>query len=201
MPDRYEPDYPLLLRSLAHDLRTPLATMYGFAKTIERLGDLDERQVRFLRLIQGAGEDLDRLVGHAAAIGHALTPGREPEVESFTPRLLADRVVAALPPREDGRRVGVVATDGGAIETDGERASRAIALIADAGLRLDPARADVAVEIDAERVVIDALPPVIARGLLAPGRDVALESAKVLLGSLAVPIAERDGVVELCLSA
>jgi signal transduction histidine kinase len=60
------------LVSLAcHDLRTPLATIGGFAKTLGRSGELDERSVRFVGLIDAAADqmtELLELLGLAARI-------------------------------------------------------------------------------------------------------------------------------------
>ena len=41
-----------------HDLRTPLATVYGFARTLERGGNLDERSLRFMTMISEASEQM-----------------------------------------------------------------------------------------------------------------------------------------------
>ena len=58
------------MSAVAHDLRTPLATIYGFAKTIERGGGLDERQERFLGLIIAAAADMDRMIENVSTVGH-----------------------------------------------------------------------------------------------------------------------------------
>jgi light-regulated signal transduction histidine kinase (bacteriophytochrome) len=51
------------LVSLAcHDLRTPLATVNGFAKTLLRSSDLDEREARFVDLIDAAAGQMTELL-------------------------------------------------------------------------------------------------------------------------------------------
>jgi signal transduction histidine kinase len=51
------------LVSLAcHDLRTPLATVYGFARTLTRTGELDERSQRFVGMIEEASEQMTELL-------------------------------------------------------------------------------------------------------------------------------------------
>jgi len=71
------------LVSLAcHDLRTPLATIGGFAKTLNRAGELDGPSGHFVELIDAAAEQMTgllELLGLAARIeggryGPALTP-------------------------------------------------------------------------------------------------------------------------------
>ena len=51
------------LVSLAcHDLRTPLATVNGFAKTLTRAGTLPERESRFVGLIESAADQMTSLL-------------------------------------------------------------------------------------------------------------------------------------------
>ena len=51
------------LVSLAcHDLRTPLATVNGFAKTLTRGGTLDEREAHFVEVIESAAEQMTALL-------------------------------------------------------------------------------------------------------------------------------------------
>ncbi len=45
-----------------HDLRTPLATVYGFSRTLERGGELDERSARFVTMISQASEQMTSLL-------------------------------------------------------------------------------------------------------------------------------------------
>ena len=54
--------FPRLVTLACHDLRTPLATVNGFAKTLLRNGELDDQTLRFLGLIDAAGEQIADLL-------------------------------------------------------------------------------------------------------------------------------------------
>ncbi len=182
MPDRYTPDMSLFLRSLAHDLRTPLASVYGFAKTIERLGDPDERTRRFLTLIQDAAVDLERQIDLAGVTGHALSPGFEPVRAEITLRAFGLRIEGDLAPRTDGRSFDIDLDSIARIETDPERASRAVALLLEACLRNDPGLTKARLRFVGDALAIERLPPAIAATFNDHGRDLQLETAKTLLG-------------------
>ena len=52
-------DFPSLVSLACHDLRTPLATVQGFAKTLLRIEELeDEKRTRYLGLIDAASGEL-----------------------------------------------------------------------------------------------------------------------------------------------
>src|SRR5690348_17248201 len=76
MPAR---SFPRLVSLACHDLRTPLATIYGFARTLGRTAELDERSARFLQMIEQASEQMTDLLdqlGVAARIeGKRWEPG------------------------------------------------------------------------------------------------------------------------------
>ena len=56
-------DFPSLVSLACHDLRTPLATVQGFAKTMLRVDDLDgEKRERYLGLIDTAADELVELL-------------------------------------------------------------------------------------------------------------------------------------------
>src|SRR6188508_3461568 len=54
--------FPELVSLACHDLRTPLATVNGFAKTLVRSGDLGDREARFVGLIDAAAEQMADLL-------------------------------------------------------------------------------------------------------------------------------------------
>src|SRR6476469_1930946 len=63
--------FPRVVSLACHDLRTPLATIYGFARTLTRADGLDERSQRFLAMIEEASEQMTALLdelGTAARI-------------------------------------------------------------------------------------------------------------------------------------
>jgi len=51
--------FPRLVSLACHDLRTPLATVNGFAKTLTRGGTLGEREAHFVDLIEAAADQND----------------------------------------------------------------------------------------------------------------------------------------------
>ena len=63
--------FPRLVSLACHDLRTPLATVYGFARTLSRGEGLDDRSARFLGMIEEASEQMTGMIdeiGTAARI-------------------------------------------------------------------------------------------------------------------------------------
>ena len=56
-------DFPSLVSLACHDLRTPLATVQGFAQTLQRLDGLEpEKQERYLGMIETASLELAELL-------------------------------------------------------------------------------------------------------------------------------------------
>ena len=56
-------DFSRLVSLACHDLRTPLATVQGFAKTMLRMDDLDEdKRLRYLGLIDTSADELVELL-------------------------------------------------------------------------------------------------------------------------------------------
>jgi len=118
------------LVSLAcHDLRTPLATVNGFAKTLER-GDLPQPEARYVEMISAAAGqmgDLLELLGLAARI----ESGRyEPTRIEVDPLELARSAADEL----GADRVGV-SGGGGAVGVDPDPVRRAVTALARCALR------------------------------------------------------------------
>ena len=57
-----DPRFPRIVSLACHDLRTPLASVSGFAKTLGRLGRLDEQQAHFVAVIYEAAEEVALLL-------------------------------------------------------------------------------------------------------------------------------------------
>src|ERR687884_384039 len=113
------------LVSLAcHDLRTPLATVHGFARTIARTGDLEEPASRYLEMIEAASGQLAELLDElslaaAARLDEELVrvegEGEPVRVDApATERALAALVRCAL--RHGGLEWVEVRVDGGRVD-------------------------------------------------------------------------------------
>jgi signal transduction histidine kinase len=63
-------DLPNLLVDACHDLRTPLAAAFGFARTIERMGGVTGDNAMYLRQVIEATEELEQLIAALSAIAH-----------------------------------------------------------------------------------------------------------------------------------
>jgi signal transduction histidine kinase len=61
-------DFPRLVSLACHDLRTPLATVQGFAKTLLRQETADERSARWLELIDAASNEVVGLLDELSAV-------------------------------------------------------------------------------------------------------------------------------------
>jgi signal transduction histidine kinase len=111
-----------------HDLRTPLATVYGFARTLERGGELDERSLRFVTMISQASQQMTSLLDELG-VAARIEGGR------FEPGIVeADTV--ALASSGDER----VATSGRGetVETDAAAVARGLEALAIAASRFGP---------------------------------------------------------------
>jgi signal transduction histidine kinase len=124
-----EDRFPRVVSLACHDLRTPLATIFGFARTLTRTGDLDERTMRFLGMIEEASEQMTELLDEVG-VAARIEGGRwEPVVRQV------DTVELAT---SDDERV-VTEGDGETIETEPESVGRALEALAVAAARYGPA--------------------------------------------------------------
>jgi signal transduction histidine kinase len=93
-----ESGFPRLVSLACHDLRTPLATISGFAKTLTRAGELPARESRFVELIDAAAEqmtELLELLGLAARIEGGRYDPPLSEADTLELATSADEHVAA----------------------------------------------------------------------------------------------------------
>jgi signal transduction histidine kinase len=114
-----------------HDLRTPLATVSGFAKTLLRGEGLDERTARFVGMIDEASDQLTELLDELGLIARIESGRYDPPLSAADTLELATcddpRVVAsgegetietdAAPVARALRALGVAAARHGGVET------------------------------------------------------------------------------------
>jgi signal transduction histidine kinase len=120
--------FPRLVSLACHDLRTPLATVYGFARTLNRSEDLDARSARFLSMIEEASEQMTGLLDELGAAARI-------EGSRWDPALLAADTLELV--RTDDEHV-VVEGEGTTIETEVDSVRRALHGLARAALRHGP---------------------------------------------------------------
>jgi signal transduction histidine kinase len=123
-----EAKFPRVVSLACHDLRTPLATIYGFARTLTRGDDLDERTMRFLGMIEEASEQMTGLLDELG-VAARIEGGRwEPALRTADTLELAG---------SEDERVAAEG-EGEAIQTEPESVSRALEALAVAAARYGP---------------------------------------------------------------
>ena len=125
------PDSFAQLISLAcHDLRTPLATVSGFASTLQRLDDIEPPADRYVSMISAASEQMADLLDLLSAAARVEDGRFEPQLRAADSRALA---AAAADRLDEGR--ASVAGDGASVQTDSEWASVSLSALAEAARR------------------------------------------------------------------
>ncbi len=109
-----------------HDLRTPLATIAGFAKTIIRTGELPEREQRFVGMIDESASQIGALIDQLGLAARIESGRYEPA--------LAEADTLELAASSGDQRVSAAGV-GAIIETDAEVVRRSLAALALAALR------------------------------------------------------------------
>ena len=173
------------LVSLAvHDLRTPLATVHGFAKTLVR-GGLEPPHDRYVEMIEAASAQLAELLEELSLAARIESERYEPSRQEADTLELARAAAARL-----GEERVVVSGAGAAIETDADSVERGIAALAQSALR-HGGFDEVAVEVDGTELRISPVTPASAPVVLGDdlrdlGAAVAARLIARLGGSLAV---------------
>jgi signal transduction histidine kinase len=122
--------FPRLVSLAAHDLRTPLATIHGFAQTIVRMADLDDQKRRYMEMIDAASRQLAELLDELG-LAARITAGRyEPNLQPVDSLDLARGAADEL--GEDRVRVG---GSGTTVHVDVDATRRGVAALVQAALR------------------------------------------------------------------
>jgi signal transduction histidine kinase len=120
--------FPRLISLACHDLRTPLATIFGFARTLNRMEQHDARTSRFLGMIEEASAQMTELLDELAAVARIQDGRWEPALRE------ADTLELAA---VEDPRIAVDGT-GETIETDVDAVRRALRAFAVAAARFGP---------------------------------------------------------------
>jgi signal transduction histidine kinase len=172
--------FPRLITLACHDLRTPLATIYGFARTLSRGGELDERSARFLGMIEEASEQMTGMLDEVGTAARIVGKRWDPAL------LEADTLDLA---RSDDERIEASGR-GATIETEVKVISHGLESLAIAAARFGPVD-QVAWQVDGRDlslspVTADAAPVVTAEDVRDLGSLVARLAIEELGGSVAL---------------
>jgi len=111
--------FPRIVALACHDLRTPLATVHGFARTLVR-SDLEEPVARYVEMIDAASSQLAELLDELSLLARIESGRFEPRVEE------ADSLALARAAAEELEESSVEVTGEGApvaVEVDATRRS------------------------------------------------------------------------------
>ena len=140
--------FPRLVSLACHDLRTPLATVSGFAHTLERLDDLAPPADRYVRMMLDAAGEMAELLDLLGLLARIEAGRYDPTPVEADTLELANSVAARL-----GEEHVQVTGQGGAVSIDPKPAERAVYGLVRCALRhggLD----QVAVEADGAQVTV-----------------------------------------------
>ena len=174
------------LVSLAcHDLRTPLATVHGFATTLTRGGGLEPPADRYVEMIDAASAQLAELIDELSLVARIESGRYDPTPREANTLELAQAAATRL-----GEERVHVAGSGTALETDGDAVERGLAALFQSALRhggLDSVEVEVeGAEIRLSPVTAAAAPVVLGDDLRDLGAAVAVRLVRRLGGSVSV---------------
>ena len=174
------------LVSLAcHDLRTPLATVHGFATTLARAGDLEPPADRYVEMIDAASAQIAELIDELSLAARIESDRYDPTPREADTLELAQAAAARL-----GEERVQVSGSGAALETDAEAVERGLAALFQSALRhggLDSVEVEVdGAEVRLSPVTAASAPVVLGEDLRDLGAAVAVRLVRRLGGSVAI---------------
>jgi signal transduction histidine kinase len=179
--------FPRLVSLAAHDLRTPLATIHGFAQTLIRMGDLGEPKERYVEMIDLASRQLAELLDELGTAARIEGGRYEPSLQAVQSMELAQAAATQL-----GDERVKVSGEGSEVHVDPDSTERGISALAQAALRhggLD----EIELHVDGPTLTISPVtassaPVVLGQELRDLGAAVAVRVVRALGGSV-----ELDG--------
>jgi signal transduction histidine kinase len=172
--------FPRLVSLAAHDLRTPLATIHGFAQTLIRMGDLGQPNQRYLEMIDLAARQLAELLDELGLAARIKGGRYEPNLQPADTRELAAGAAEEL-----GAERVLVAGSGTSVQVDRESMQRGVSALVQAALRHGGLE-QVDVRVDGPTIAISPVTP--ASGPVLLGQDL-----RDLGAAVAVLLVEAHG--------
>jgi signal transduction histidine kinase len=180
-------DFARLVMLACHDLRTPLATVHGFAHTLARDETLDETVARYVDMIGTASGQIAELIDQLSVAARLQADRYDPPLRTVDTLELARAAAETL----DGERVAI-SGEGTELATDRDTVERAVAALARCLLRhggLERVEVDVqGAELALSPVTPASAPVVLGEDLRDLGAAVAVRVIRARGGSV-----ELDG--------
>jgi signal transduction histidine kinase len=182
---RNDTSFARLVSLACHDVRTPLATVHGFATTLTRTVELSSPADRYVEMIEAASAQMAELLDELSLVARIESGRYDPGLRETDTLVLAQAAAEHL--GEDRVRVS---GEGATIMTDVDAIGRGVSALAQAALRhggLDE------VEVVVRGAVIDIAPITDSSGPVVLGREL-----RDLGAAVAVRVVEfLGGAVEL----
>jgi len=177
--------FPRLVSLACHDLRTPLATVHGFARTLVKGGGLEPPNDRYVEMIDAASAQLAELLDELSLAARIEAGRYDPTLREADTFELALAAAARL-----GDERVRVSGSGATIETDADAVERGLAALFQSALRHGGLES-VTVEVDGAQVRLSPVtaasaPVVLGEDLRDLGAAVAALLVARLGGSLSV---------------
>jgi signal transduction histidine kinase len=180
MSSEQDTSFARLVSLAAHDLRTPLATVHGFARTIQRTAKLEAPLDRYVEMITAAAAQMTDLLETISLAARIEGDRYEPVFGEADTLALAE---AAAADAEGVRAEGT----GAVIETDTDAVQRSLAALASCAKR-HGGFDEVTLQVDGTDVrlspVGQAAPIVLGEELRDLGAAVAVRTVEALGGSV-----------------
>jgi signal transduction histidine kinase len=122
--------FPQLVSLATHDLRTPLATVSGFAKTLTRTAELEEPASRYIQMIEAASGQMAELLDELGLAARIEAGRYQPTLREADTLELAGAAAAKL-----GEERVRIAGEGGKVRIDPEATERAVTALVRCALR------------------------------------------------------------------
>src|SRR2546425_6153291 len=123
-------NFPQLVSLAAHDLRTPLATIHGFAQTLVRMGVVGQPEQRYLEMIDTAADQLAEILDEIGLAARIEGGRYEPNLQPANTLELAHHAANQL-----GDDRVVVRGEGREVQVDVEATQRGLSALAQAAQR------------------------------------------------------------------
>jgi signal transduction histidine kinase len=181
--------FPRLVSLAAHDLRTPLATIHGFAQTLIRMDDLGEPKQRYVEMIGQAARQLAELLDELGLATRIESGRYEPNLQPADTLALARTAASLL-----GEDRVAVSGAGREVRVDVEATERGVAALVQAALRHGGLEL-VEVRVDGSQLTVSPITPASAPVLLGEDlRDLGAAVAVLVIRALGGSV-EADGDV------